>query len=319
MIVAPFVTTEDARARFNNLKIEALPSGKEYLRYVDNVTWESETLPSGQPSLRYVDALPTPVSMVPSEPPPDLPSAPVAAGDYTIKLGAVFPNFECRTTKGNFKFHEFLQKGEQWTILFSHPKDFTPVCTTEIGKLHKQVGEYSRRGVKLIGLSCDSVEDHKVWSKDVLHVANEAGEELAFPIIADEKRVLASMLGMLDPLERDAAAMPLPARALFLIGPDKTNRLTLLYPATTGRDFSEVLRVVDSLKYTADPSLVTPANWKEGDRMMVAATVSEETLQADPHKFANLEVKPLPSGKEYMRFVDCPRNCAIRPPRPPVK
>merc|ERR1719163_1512734 len=131
---------------------------------------------------------------------------------------------------------------------------------------HKMVDEFKKRGVKLIGLSCDPVEEHKAWSKDVLAAIGEGGEELAFPVIADEKRELAAMLGMLDPLERDGTALPLPARALFIIDSDKTNRLTLLYPATTGRDFNEVLRTIDSLKYTADFSLATPANWQQGDR-----------------------------------------------------
>jgi 1-Cys peroxiredoxin 6 len=288
MIVAPSVTTDEAKQKFQNLEIKTLPSGKEYLR--------------------YVDALPAPVSSAAAEQAPELPKVPGSAAEFTIKLGAAFPDFDCKTTKGDFKFHKFLEEGEEkWTCLFSHPKDFTPVCTTEMGMCHKMVNEFKARGVKLIGLSCDTVEEHKVWSKDVLAAAGEGGEELAFPIIADEKRELAAMLGMLDPLERDGTAMPLPARALFVIGPDKTNRLTLLYPATTGRDFNEVLRTIDSLKYTADFSLATPVNWQPGDRVIVAPTIPMDKVKEDPVKFANLEIKQLPSGKEYLRYVDCPK------------
>merc|ERR1711998_304171 len=137
----------------------------------------------------------------------------------------------------------------------SHPKDFTPVCISEMGACHKMVNEFKSRGVKLIGLSCDNVFKYKTWSRDVLAAAKESGEELAFPIIADEKRELAVMLGMLDPLEMDNFDMPLPARALLIIGPDKTIRLSQLYPATTERDFYEVLRTIDSLQQV-DPSLV---------------------------------------------------------------
>jgi 1-Cys peroxiredoxin 6 len=237
-----------------------------------------------------------------------MPKTQVAPGDFSIKLGAVFPNFECNTTRGTFTFHDFLERGdEQWTCLFSHPKDFSPVCTTEVGMCHKMVHEFWSRGVKLIGLSCDGVEEHKAWSKDVLAAANLGGQNLAFPIIADESREIATMLGMLDPLERDEQGMPLPARAVFIIGPNKTNRLTLLYPATTGRDIDEILRAIDSIMCTAKFSLATPANWKRGDRMIVAPTVTTEAAEANPRKFPNFEVQHLPSGKEYLRYVDAPK------------
>jgi 1-Cys peroxiredoxin 6 len=283
------VTTDEAKKEFQNLEIKTLPSGKEYLR--------------------YVDALPAPVSSAVAVQVPDMSKVPASAGEFTIKLGAVFPDFDCKTTKGTFKFHKFLEEGdEMWTCLFSHPRDFTPVCTTELGMCHKMVNEFKARGVKLIGLSCDTIEEHKAWSKDVLAAAGEGGEELAFPIIADEDRKLAAMLGMLDPLDSDGTAIPRPARALFIIGPDKTNRLTLLYPATTGRDFNEVLRAIDSLKLTADFSLATPVNWQHGDRLIVAPSIPTDQVKADPVRFANLEIKSLPSGKEYMRYVDCPKD-----------
>eukprot|EP00420_Gonyaulax_spinifera_P022492 CAMPEP_0197907908 /NCGR_PEP_ID=MMETSP1439-20131203/65746_1 /TAXON_ID=66791 /ORGANISM="Gonyaulax spinifera, Strain CCMP409" /LENGTH=175 /DNA_ID=CAMNT_0043529365 /DNA_START=74 /DNA_END=598 /DNA_ORIENTATION=+ len=150
-------------------------------------------------------------------------------GVFKVKLGAVFPDFQCDTTDGQFMFHEFLGKAETpaWTMLFSHPKDFTPVCTTELGECHVLVKELHELGVKMIGLSCDSVEEHHAWSNDVLNNKGSSDDSLGFPLIADKNREIATLLGMLDPLERDAEGLPMPARALFLIGPDKTNRLTI--------------------------------------------------------------------------------------------
>jgi len=159
--------------------------------------------------------------------------------------------------------------------------------------------------VKLIGLSCDPVAEHHEWSKDVLAAKGEAGESLAFPLVADEDRKIASMLGMLDPLERDGAGLPMPARALFVIDEEKKNRLTILYPATTGRNFKEVRRVVDSLFLTKDFSLATPANWKQGERVIVAPSIKTEEART---KFQNLQIKKLPSAREYLRFVDCPAS-----------
>jgi len=230
--------------------------------------------------------------------------------DFKIKLGATFPDFQCETTKGDFSFHEFLERDAQWTILFSHPKDFTPVCTTELGACHDLVDQFKEKGVKLIGLSCDSIAEHKEWSKDVLAAKGVEGDELNFPMIADEKREIAAQLGMLDPLEVSADGLPMPARALFVIGPNKANRLTILYPATTGRNFAEVLRVVDSLFLTQDFSLATPVNWEQGQRVIVAPSVTTEVAK---EKFSNLEIKALPSGKEYLRYVDCPGGTVSEP------
>jgi len=222
-----------------------------------------------------------------------------------MRLGAVVPNFDCVTTKGNFKFHEFLESDPEcpWTILFTHPKDYTPVCTTELGECHVLCPEFKAMGVKLIGISCDSVEDHAGWSKDVLAKKQLAGDELSFPIVADEKRDIVTELGMLDPLEKDAAGVPLPARALIIIGAEKTVKLAILYPATTGRNFEEVKRVVRSLKLTADLKLATPVNWKEGERVIVAPACTTEEAQS---KFSGFEIAELPSGKPYLRSVDCP-------------
>mmetsp|Transcript_33901 Transcript_33901/g.60972 ORF Transcript_33901/g.60972 Transcript_33901/m.60972 type:complete len:581 (+) Transcript_33901:98-1840(+) len=252
------------------------------------------------------------------QPPPPLPgpTAPPKHGDkkpsavpprqFRVGLGEVFPDFECKTTSGDFMFHKFLDQPEPgWTMLFSHPKDFTPVCTTEIGACHVLLQEFQQRGVKLIGLSCDSVLHHKEWAKDVLAAAKvDPGQELGFPLIADEMRAIAERLGMLDPLEvSDADHLPMPARALFLIGPDKTNRLTILYPATTGRNFAEVLRVIDSLHLTDAHEVGTPANWHPGDPV----TLNPSFPSATAHQmYDKNEERTLPSGKKYMRYVSCP-------------
>jgi 1-Cys peroxiredoxin 6 len=223
-----------------------------------------------------------------------------------MRLGAKMPNFQCVTTKGDFSFHEFCESdpARPWTILFTHPKDFTPVCTTELGQCHVLAPEFAQMGVKLIGVSCDSVDDHKAWSKDVLAKAQQAGDELSFPIVADEKRAIVTELGMLDPLEQDAAGVPLPARALIIVGPDKLVKLSILYPATTGRNFEEVKRVVRSLHLTASLKLATPVNWKEGERLIVAPSCTTEEAK---EKFQNFQIEDLPSQKPYLRSVDCPK------------
>lgn len=285
LIVDPSIATDAARERFSNLEIKPLPSGKEYLRYVD-----------------------CPVLAPTSPPPPPPLQVPVSGSSgFTIKLGASFPDFHCATTKGEFSFHEFLERSPSWTILFSHPKDFTPVCTTELGVINALAAEFGKRGVKLIGLSCDPVSEHHAWSKDVLGARGDSGDALSFPLIADEGQHIAVTLGMLDPLERDAAGMPRPARALFVIDEHKNNRLTILYPSTTGRNFAEVLRVLDSLAITRDGSLATPVEWESGQRLILDPSVPTETAAA---QFENLEVKAVPSGKEYLRYVDCPAKAA---------
>lgn len=250
---------------------------------------------------------------------PPVPPVQVDPPDFRIGLGALFPDFECRTTDGTFSFHSFLERQSHygWTMLFSHPKDFTPVCTTELAMCTSLAEEFQRRSVQLIGLSCDSVDQHKGWTKDVLATKNvdpetTDEEELGFPLIADETREIASMLGMLDPLEIcnvDRIAMP--ARALFLIGPDKRNRLTILYPATTGRNFSEVLRVIDSLHIThCGPEVGTPADWHFGEDVMPATNVAEDAF-VDKAK-----EKPVPSGRRYMRHIPQPIMDSVQKIRP---
>ncbi|MED6273647.1 Peroxiredoxin-6 [Characodon lateralis] len=223
-----------------------------------------------------------------------------------LLLGDVFPNFEAETTCGRVKLHEYL--GDSWGILFSHPRDYTPVCTTELGRVARLSGEFSKRGVKLIALSIDSLEDHCGWSKDILAYNCEKSEccKLPYPIIADSKRELAVALGMLDPNEKDKDGLPLTARCVFVIGTDKRLKLSLLYPATTGRSFDEILRVVDSLQLTAEKRVATPADWKPGECVMVPPNMPEE--EAATLFPAGVFSKELPSGKKYLRYTPDPRN-----------
>lgn len=216
------------------------------------------------------------------------------------KLGDTFPNFEAETTIGTIKFHEW--QGDSWAILFSHPADYTPVCTTELGMVNRQIPEFEKRGVKVIALSCDDVESHKGWSKDI-EAYTKCGE-VKYPIISDQNRDLAVKLGMLDPEEKDKGGLPLTCRAVFIIGPDKKLKLSLLYPATTGRNFDEILRVIDSLQLTQKNKVATPANWNRGDDCMVIPSVSTEDAKT---MFPDMvEVKGIPSGKAYLRITKDP-------------
>ncbi|KAL5011525.1 hypothetical protein ScPMuIL_010076 [Solemya velum] len=190
-----------------------------------------------------------------------------------VNLGDVFPNFDADTSDGKINFHTWI--GDKWAILFSHPADYTPVCTTELGRVLKLVPDFEKRNVKLIALSVDDVESHKGWAKDVQDFVGHSGK-FPYPIVSDPKRDLAVKFGMVDPVEKDGAGMPLTCRAVFIIGPDKKLKLSLLYPATTGRNFDEILRVVDSLQLTATHKVATPADWKPGDKCMVVPSVSAE-------------------------------------------
>ncbi|GFG29031.1 hypothetical protein Cfor_02064 [Coptotermes formosanus] len=217
-------------------------------------------------------------------------------------LGAKFPNFKANTTIGPIQFHDWI--GESWAILFSHPADFTPVCTTELGRVANLISEFDKRGVKVIALSCDSVDSHKKWIQDIKSYAKHSGDGFPYPIIADENRDLAVQLGMLDPVERDKDGLPLTCRAVFVIGPDKTLRLSILYPATTGRNFDEILRAVDSLQLTEKRKVATPADWKSGGECMVLPTLKdEEANELFPKGFY---VVNLPSGKPYVRITPQP-------------
>ncbi|KAI1709565.1 ahpC/TSA family domain-containing protein [Ditylenchus destructor] len=219
-----------------------------------------------------------------------------------MKLGDIFPEFRAETSDGPMEsFHEWI--GSSWTILFSHPADFTPVCTTELAQAVEMSEDFKRRGVKMIALSCDSAESHQGWQEDILHYAGQSsGVAFPFPIIADEKRELANLLQMIDPDEVDAKGIPLTARAVFIIGPDKRLKLSILYPATTGRNFNEILRVIDSLKVASEKKVATPVNWKLGQECMVLPSLSDEDAKA---LFGDqIRKVDLPSKKPYMRFTD---------------
>ncbi|KAI9556220.1 hypothetical protein GHT06_018794 [Daphnia sinensis] len=219
-----------------------------------------------------------------------------------IKLGDVFPDFKAETSRGPIQFHEWL--GDSWGLLFSHPADFTPVCTTELGRVAQLQGKFEEKNVKLIALSCDGVDTHRKWIEDIK--AYSKIEKFSYPIIADEKRELAVQLGMIDPDEKDAAGMPLTCRAVFFIGPDKKLKLSLLYPATTGRNFDEILRAIDSVQLTARYKVATPADWQHGTYCMVLPTVRDDELEALFPK--GVEKHAMPSGKDYLRMTPCPQK-----------
>jgi 1-Cys peroxiredoxin 6 len=220
-------------------------------------------------------------------------------------LGDLIPNFTAETSEGPITFHDWI--GDSWAILFSHPNDYTPVCTTELGTVAQLVraGEFSKRNVKPIALSCNSVEDHVGWIKDIVHFAKlPPNEKFPYPIIADPKRELANLFGMLDEVVKDGQGVPLTARAVYVVGPTKKMMLSILYPATTGRNFNEILRVIDSLQLTAKYSVATPANWEHGQKVMVVPTLSdEEALKKFEKGFEKVE---LPSGKGYVRLTPQP-------------
>ena len=187
-----------------------------------------------------------------------------------VRLGDIAPDFSAETTEGTLQFHEWL--GESWGVLFSHPKDFTPVCTTELGTVAGLKPEFDKRNVKTIGLSVDSIEEHNAWAQDIEDVT---GHALNYPLIADPERKIADLYDMIPP----NAPNTLTVRSVFVIGPDKLVKLTLTYPASTGRNFTELLRVIDSLQLTANQSLATPADWKAGERCVIAPSVSDEEAE----------------------------------------
>ena len=184
-----------------------------------------------------------------------------------VRLGDEAPNFSATTTEGDIDFHAWLDQG--WGILFSHPADFTPVCTTELGTVAKLKGEFDKRGVKVIGLSVDPVDSHKGWINDINETQHTT---VNFPIIADPDRTVANLYDMIPANAPDN----LTVRSVFVIGPDKKVKLTLTYPASTGRNFDELLRVIDSLQLTANYSVATPANWQDGDDCIVVPALSDD-------------------------------------------
>ena len=184
-----------------------------------------------------------------------------------IRLGDDAPDFTADSTDGTISFHEW--KGDSWAVLFSHPKDFTPVCTTELGRVASLKPEFDKRNVKVIGLSVDGVADHERWSQDIEDVT---GSQLNFPLLADPDRKVADLYDMIHPNANDT----LTVRSVFVIGPDNKVKLTLTYPASTGRNFDELLRVIDSLQLTDGYKVATPANWKDGDDVIIGSAVTDD-------------------------------------------
>jgi alkyl hydroperoxide reductase subunit AhpC len=209
-----------------------------------------------------------------------------------LQLGDTAPDFTAETTEGTVSFHEWL--GEGWGVLFSHPADFTPVCTTELGTVARIKPEFAKRGVKVIGISVDPLDSHRAWINDINETQNT---RMNFPLIADPDRKVADLYGMIHPHALDNMTV----RSVFVIGPDKKIKLMLTYPASTGRDFNEILRVIDSLQLTADYQVATPANWKDGDDCIIVPAVSSEEAQARFQK-GFTEVKP------YLRFTPQPNR-----------
>ena len=221
-----------------------------------------------------------------------------------VLLGQEVPNFKADSTIGEIDFHEFITKDAgKWVVLFSHPADFTPVCTTELAAAQHFAGKLEERNVKPIALSCDDVESHKAWGADV--AAYGKCEKFTIPIIADPKRHVANLYGMMDPDEVDKAGLPLTARTVFVVGPDKKLKLAILYPATTGRNFDEIIRAIDSLQLTAVKKVATPVNWKKGEDVIVPPSLSEEEA-AKHFPPGSIEVVNLPSGKGYLRVTKMP-------------
>ena len=217
-----------------------------------------------------------------------------------LNLGDEMPNFPCDTTAGQIRLHDYF--GDSWGIVFSHPADYTPVCTTELGVAAKLAPEFAKRGVKMIAISCDPVDSHNGWIKDIQAYSGIHGN-WPYPIISDPNRDLAVKLGMLDDLEKDKAGLPLTARAVYVVGPDKKIKLSILYPATTGRNFNEILRVIDSLQLTVNKKVATPVNWEQGGECMVLPTVSKDDAK---RLFPNHKTKEVPSGKGYIRITPQP-------------
>jgi len=188
-----------------------------------------------------------------------------------LRLGDIAPDFEAETSEGKINFHEWL--GNSWGVLFSHPADFTPVCTTELGAVAKLRAEFDKRNVKVMALSVDGVESHKKWIGDI----NETQKtEVNFPIVADPAFEVANLYDMVHPNASDKFTV----RSVFVIGPDKKIKLTIAYPASTGRNFDEIIRVIDSLQLTAGYSVATPANWKQGEDVIITAAVKDEDIAA---------------------------------------
>jgi len=210
----------------------------------------------------------------------------------TLRLGDLAPNFDAETTKGALNFYDYL--GDSWGVLFSHPADFTPVCTTELGTVANYLPEFTKRNVKVLALSVDSLASHLNWIKDIEETQKVT---LEYPIIADENKVVANLYDMIHPNANETFTV----RSVFIVGPDKKVKLILTYPASTGRNFDELLRVIDSLQLTANYSVATPANWKDGDDVVIAPAIKDEEIESKfPKGFNRI--------KYYLRMTPQPNK-----------
>ncbi len=209
-----------------------------------------------------------------------------------LQLGDVVPDFTAETTDGTINFYEWL--GDGWGVLFSHPKDFTPVCTTELGEVSRLKGEFEKRNAKVMGLSVDPIDSHERWVSDI---ADATGYALNYPLIADPDRKVADLYGMIHPNASDTMTV----RSVFVIGPDKKLKLTITYPASTGRNFEEILRVLDSLQLTANYSVATPVNWHDGEDVIIVTAINDEDAK---EKFP----KGFRSVKPYLRYTPQPNR-----------
>jgi alkyl hydroperoxide reductase subunit AhpC len=208
----------------------------------------------------------------------------------TIQLGETAPDFTAETTEGRLNFYEYL--GDHWGVLFSHPADFTPVCTTELGTFANRKDEFTSRSTRIIGVSVDSVESHKAWSADI---AETQGRGLNYPLVGDEDRTVANLYGMIHPKALETATV----RTVFIIGPDKKVKLTLTYPASVGRNIDEILRVLDALQLTTGYSVSTPVDWKQGGEVIISPAISDEDAKTKfPKGFRTL--------KPYLRLTPQP-------------
>jgi len=209
-----------------------------------------------------------------------------------IRLGDTAPDFTAETTEGTINLYDYL--GDGWGVLFSHPKDFTPVCTTELGEVAKLKPEFDKRNVKVLGLSVDKLDNHKGWAADI---EETQGAKLNFPVIADEDHKVSDLYDMIHPNANDTMTV----RSVFIIGADKKVKLIITYPASTGRNFDEILRVIDSLQLTANYSVATPVNWKDGEDVIIVSAVSDEDAKA---KFP----KGWKALKPYLRVTPQPNK-----------
>jgi thioredoxin-dependent peroxiredoxin len=209
-----------------------------------------------------------------------------------LQLGDEAPDFTTESTEGTISFHDYLGNG--WGILFSHPADFTPVCTTELGEVARLKPEFEKRNTKVVGLSVDPVDSHNGWISDIKDVT---GSELNFPLLGDPDRTVANLYGMIHPNANTTTTV----RSVFIIGPDKKVKLIITYPASTGRNFQEILRVLDSLQLTADYQVATPVNWKEGEDVIITVAVSDEEAKG---KFP----KGFTAVKPYLRYTPQPNK-----------